>query len=127
MPDPVRRIQHSGPFPIRRVVGVLMSLADDFDRMLGGGRVLLLQRVRWIKASEANAEALLYACYILLNQADYTPTKLRALAVDYQRVMTTRRTPVRPGFTTGARQAPPLPQRPMFHVKPPVSNPGDQG
>lgn len=126
MPDPIRRIRHTGQFPVRGVASVLVALANDFETMLANDRVLLSERVRWIKSSEANATAFYYAVVILLNQAGWTPEKLRALAADYQRVMATGKIPVRPAFTTGARKAPPLPPAEMFHVKPPSTKEVDQ-
>jgi hypothetical protein len=101
------------PFPIRAVVAALHALADDLDDIAAGKKVDLSERVKWVRKDVANAEAWLYLLHVVCDRSPLDGTDLRELAVSYQSVMATRRTPVR-RLTAGApRTAPPLPMLPV--------------
>jgi len=101
------------PFPIRAVVTALHALADDLADIKAGKKIDLSERVKWVRKSVENAEAWLYLLHVVCDRAALNSVDMHALAEDYQRVMATRRTPVRRFTTGGPRTAPPLPMLPM--------------
>jgi hypothetical protein len=115
------------PFPIRVVVSALRALADDLDTIDSGGSIHLAERVAWVRKSVENAEAWLYLLHTVCDRAGLSGTQARELAQQYQNVMTTRRTPVRPFTAGGRRTAPPLPPRMVDPARPAARRQVDEG